>query len=509
MEVPWQMPVLPSYSCGVEDDADDIPPSPTPDPVTPTLTSGMFFQRGFWDCAQEALRFLTEEEGLAEDGQVVTGLKNHLVHSTQQFTPASLTAPSQPVFTFSPPARRGVMQSKLHQDNAVILGSSYSCASSSHSDGVRFAPYTLASHRGPSVRLPRAQVDKHSLTPVTAPRNCLMQSAHRLPATMCSSTRSFERVLQEDFISADDLQGVLRCLQSVPTPPGHLHTSTLHSSTHLATPISHQPVPTLHPLVTASHGTGCVATHNNSLNDSGVSETSSADLTDEVDGVDLSVGVSEDVFDSASSVVNNVSEDVFDSVSSVVNSAVDDVFDSASIVVAGDCVRSVTDGLDCEVVENGGSDKTNSNKNNTRSSSCLSPTFTQISAVVSHMSTVVSPTSTVVSPISTVVSPITMQQTTTAGSPLDSCPSSQLSLLSSLSSGSHRLTAPSVDGSTTASRIQSLASEILLLLQEEAEAGDDDDDDDDVIDDNDRDLDEDASFDEDSDGEDVAVEVEP
>ena len=507
MEVPWQMPVLPSYSCGVEDDADDIPPSPTPDPVTPTLTSGMFFQRGFWDCAQEALRFLTEEEGLAEDGQVVTGLKNHLVHSNQQFTPASLTAPSQPVFTFSPPARRGVMQSKLHQDNAVILGSSYSCASSSHSDGVRFAPYTLASHRGPSVRLPRAQVDKHSLTPVTAPRNCLMQSAHRLPATMCSSTRSFERVLQEDFISADDLQGVLRCLQSVPTPPGHLHTSTLHSSTHLATPISHQPVPTLHPLVTASHGTGCVATHNNSLNDSGVSETSSADLTDEVDGVDLSVGVSEDVFDSASSVVNNVSEDVFDSVSSVVNSAVDDVFDSASIVVAGDCVRSVTDGLDCEVVENGGSDKTNSNKNNTRSSSCLSPTFTQISAVVSHMSTVVSPTSTVVSPISTVVSPITMQQTTTAGSPLDSCPSSQLSLLSSLSSGSHRLTAPSVDGSTTASRIQSLANEILLLLQEEAEAGDDDDDD--VIDDNDRDLDEDASFDEDSDGEDVAVEVEP
>ena len=100
-----------------------------------------------------------------------------------------------------------------------------------------------------------------------------------------------------------------------------------------------------------------------------------------------------------------------------------------------------------------------------------------------------------------------MQQTTTAGSPLDSCPSSQLSLLSSLSSGSHRLTAPSVDGSTTASRIQSLANEILLLLQEEAEAGDDDDDD--VIDDNDRDLDEDASFDEDSDGEDVAVEVEP
>ena len=425
MEVPWQMPVLPSYSCGVEDDADDIPPSPTPDLVTPTLTSGMFFQRGFWDCAQEALRFLTEEEGLAEDGQVVTGLKNHLVHSNQQFTPASLTAPSPPVFTFSPPACGGVMQSKLHQENAVTLGSSYSCASSTRSYGVRFAPYTLASHRGPSVRLPRAQVDKHSLTPVTAPRDCLMQSAHRLPATMCSS-RSFERVLREDFISADDLQGVLRCLQSVPTPAGHLHMPTIHSSTHLSTPIGHQSVPTLHPHVTASHGTGCVATHNNSLNDSGVSETSSADLTDEVDGVDLSVGVSEDVFDSASSVVNSVSEDVFDSVSSVVNSVSEDVFDSASIVVAGDCVRSVTDGLDCVVVENDGSDKTNSNKNNTQSSSCLSPTFTQTSAVVSPMSTVVSPISTVVSPISTVASPtstvaspITMQQTTTAGIPLD------------------------------------------------------------------------------------------
>ena len=486
MEAPWQMPVLPPYSSGLEDDADDIPPSPTLDPATPTLTSGMFFQRGFWDCAQEALRFLTEEEGLAEDGPVVAGLKSHLADSNRHFTPASLAASSPPFFTFPSPACGSVMRGKHHQDSTATLGSSYTCVSSARSDGVRFAPYTVASHRGTSVRLPRAQVDKHNVTSVTSQRNCLLQSAHRLPTTTCSSTRNFERVLQEDVISADDLQGVLRCLQSVQPPVDPLHhqsSSESHSPTHLSTAVSHQSVPNLHPRVTDSHGTWGVATHNNSLNDSGVSEASSADLTDEVDGVDLSVvgGASDDVFYSASGAVNSISDGVSDSMSSL---------------VAADSVRGVTHRVDCVAVENGGSD--NSNKDNMKSSSSLSPTFRQTSTVVPPAST---QTSTFVSPAST-------QLTTTAGTALNSCPSSQLSLLSSLSSGSHRLTAPTVDGSTTASRIQSLANEILLLLQEEAEA-DDDDTDDEVTDENDQDPDEQASSDEESDEEDIAVEVEP
>jgi hypothetical protein len=152
-------------------------------------------------------------------------------------------------------------------------------------------------------------------------------------------------------------------------------------------------------------------TVNRSLNDSGLSEAGSVDLTDEVDGVD--------------NVQDSVEDNVFAFLSGSIHNSASHVLDTA----AEDSEERVREGRE------------------------------------------------------------SMPEGNAQESGFVSSPSTQLSLLSSLSSGSHRLTQDGND--VTATRIQSLANEILVLLQEEAEAHEDEEDEDDEGDEEDTDDDDD------------------
>ncbi|KAL8560182.1 hypothetical protein ACOMHN_021677 [Nucella lapillus] len=427
MEVPltWQDPLALTHFSAMENDLEDVPPSPTLDPLplpAPLGVAGAGFQRGFLDCAQEALRFLTEEEGMSQDNPVVMGLRQHLV----QATPPHITPP-----TPSP------------------------CLTSTVSQRARFAPYTVPSHhRSLSAGYPRRELSKHgvcSSSITLSGQNA--SSLHRCTAPSAApSVEKLGHVLTSDLISADDLQGVLRCLGS---GPSQLQTTSSVSSS-LSTLSSSSSI--VHHQQTSNVKGGCVVVEgerksdgwqrkSSSLDDSGISEMS-VELDDEVDGEGRRC--------------TSVSESVcgLDTPTSADSGCVS-VLDSPGLALTPD--NGVGDSVGrCSASRF-------SFENLPTDTYTHSPDNPPISAA---------------SPCTTDPSPITTD------APVHSNPSSQLALLSSLSSGTHRLTSPAAaednnSGDATAGRIQSLASQILLLLQEEADALDYSDDDDDYDEDDD------------------------
>ncbi|XP_076445728.1 uncharacterized protein LOC143283398 isoform X2 [Babylonia areolata] len=410
MEVPvaWQDSVPTTCFSVVDTDADDVPPSPTLDPVSTPLVPGTFFQRGFLDCAQEALRFLTEEEGMSQNNPVVVGLRHHLERATPSLSPSN----------------------------------PHHYLSSSATQRGRFAPYTVPSQCSLAPGCSRRGVEKHSVLPE---RNSLL---HRYASSTIPSTQKIEHVLDSDLISTDDLQGVLRCLgsgQSHHAQTPHQNSAVLHLSSPLSSPV-------LHKLPTGVEVCVRSEERNNSLDDSGISEVSSTELADEVDGEDTQCPVLESDCDCHVSDrhVNTPSSD------NLVNSP------SSADVVSVAVLPSAGQGLAREEVNEGGSDcRYGKDTTTDRLISENLPADNSLSSGSSEMSESVPDSVPSSSP------------TTASGGTVNSNPSSQLNLLSSLSSGSHRLTASLADsGDATASRIQSLASQILLLLQEEADAQD-------------------------------------
>ena len=473
-----------SFLLGPDESEDDVPPSPTPDPATPTVGAGSFFQQGFLDCAQEALRFLVEEEGMPEDSPVVEGLKQHLLDSTSHFTPT----PSQPSasstsFTF-PHEVPAVGKHHHNSENTRVTG--FSRVASSQSGSARFAPYRVPFRRPGHTG---EEVDKLSSVPRASVCGSSLEGGNKLP-TMSVSTERLGSVLEDGLISPEDLHGVLTCLQSVKSPALHTqHLSAPHFS-NLSSSSSQHKSPVCSPVSVQAHG-GSRASHDGSLNDSGFSEASTTDLRDEVDGDvcavegnSLTVGSNmsnnsdcisvDDRLTQCGRMLDNSSDQSHRMLEAGTYSS--DFDSKVSPAVRGLVSSAGTTEGTVHVFSYSHEDSDTLPASDRPSQS---PSFTQTSAVSSVP--------------------------TDSSHTQSSSPSSQLTLLSALSSGAHSLTAAAEDGSTTASRIQSLASQILLLLQEEAEADDGSESENDL----DSDIDEGDASDSESDGDGAMLEVEP
>ena len=154
---------------------------------TDSNSHGASFQEGFVDGACEAIRFLTEEEGLAEDSSLVSGLKQHL----EQFTlPNPVTLEHLACSDMTPLAS----SNKLNVNPTVAVSRTIY----SGSGNVRYSPYPITS-------CPRSQ--RAAIT------SCLENkpaSVERMKSCDLSASRSSP----DNVISTEDFGGVLRCLRS-------------------------------------------------------------------------------------------------------------------------------------------------------------------------------------------------------------------------------------------------------------------------------------------------------